>query len=410
MSEEYAGPAVDLAHLGPREAFEKVIRHAAELKASDLYLASNDDHINVSVRLLGIIQPVARLSAEQGRRCIAHVKAVAGMDVTERRKPLDGRWLHEAAPGKTIDLRVNTLPTLHGEDLAVRLFDRDARPLRLEDLGLLRRDFNQLLGLLNAPSGLILVTGPTGAGKTTTLYACLAYLNNGQRKINTIEDPIEYALTGIRQSQVHAKIGLDFPDLLRGVLRQAPDVVMVGEVRDPVTAETAVRAAASGQLVLATLHAPTASAAVQSLLSLGVHRHFLSSALRGAVAQRLVRTLCPHCRIEFDLSLAPHSFDAVRPWLEPGQGTRMFGPGKCDRCHGQGYIGRTGVFEVLPVTADVRRLIGVAETTAQAIRRKAVSEGMIEFQHAALLKVAQGETAIEEVIRTIPVEELEVTG
>src|SRR5207237_1310142 len=192
-----------------------------------------------------------------------------------------------------------------------------------------------------------------GAGKTTTLYACLNYLNNGQRKINTIEDPIEYALAGVRQSQVNPRLEVDFPELLRSVLRQAPDVIMVGEVRDPVTAETAVRAANSGHLVLATLHAPVAAGAIQSMLSLGVHPHFLSSSLRGVIAQRLIRTLCPKCKTSFDLTDSVHTFDEVRPWLEPGQGQVLYGPVGCAACRMNGYAGRTGVFELLTVTRPI---------------------------------------------------------
>jgi type II secretory ATPase GspE/PulE/Tfp pilus assembly ATPase PilB-like protein len=279
--------------------------------------------------------------------------------------------------------------------------------LRLEELGMLRKEFNDLIGLLNSPSGLILVTGPTGAGKTTTLYACLNYLNNGQRKINTIEDPIEYAIEGVRQSQVNPRLELDFPDLLRGILRQAPDIIMIGEIRDPITAETAVRAANSGHLVLATLHAPIAAGAIQNMFSLGVHPHFLASSLRGIVAQRLLRTLCPHCKVGFDLSMAPHTFEEVQRWLEPGEGTQLFAAQGCARCLKTGYAARTGVFEVLTNTKDFRKLIMDKQPT-QVMRNQAIDEGIIDIRQSALLAVARGQTTSEEVLRVIPAEFLDL--
>jgi type II secretory ATPase GspE/PulE/Tfp pilus assembly ATPase PilB-like protein len=345
------------------------------------------------------------MPSDLGRRCMSHIKAMAGMDVAERRRPLDGRWIRDKKGGPKIDLRISTIPTLYGEDFTLRLLVRDSQLLALEELGLLRKDFNQLYSLLNSPSGLILVTGPTGSGKTTTLYACLTYLNNGERKINTIEDPIEYAVEGIRQSQINPRLDVDFPELLRGVLRQAPDVIMVGEIRDPLTAQTAVRAANSGHLVLATLHAPVAAGAIQSMISLGVHPHFLSSSLRGVIAQRLIRTLCPTCKMSFDLSIAPHTFDDVKQWLEPGEGHQLFAAKGCPECHMTGYTARTGVFEVLTVSREIRKLIFEKHTT-QAIRQKAIADGMIEFKQSAMLKVARGLTSAEEVLRVVPTEYL----
>jgi type II secretory ATPase GspE/PulE/Tfp pilus assembly ATPase PilB-like protein len=404
-AEKLAGMEIDVQGLAPEAAVELLIEHSANMAVSDLFFWTQEDHVAVLVRHLGILQPLTILPLEAGRRFMAHIKAVAGMDVAERRRPMDGRWIHERDKGGWLDLRINTIPTLYGEDVSLRLLDRDSRMLALNELGLLRRDHNHLINQLNSPSGLILVTGPTGSGKTTSLYACLAYLNNGRRKINTIEDPIEYAVDGIRQSQVNPKLDAGFPELLRSVLRQAPDVIMIGEIRDSVTAATAVRAANSGHLVLATLHAPTAAGAIQSMLSLDVHPHFLSSCLLGAIAQRLVRTLCPHCKMSFDVSSAPHTFEDVRPWLEPGEGQHLWGPGGCSKCYHVGYAGRTGVFEMLPVSRNIRRMIADKEPT-QPIRAMALREGTIEFKQSALLKVAQGQTSIEEVMRAIPTEYL----
>src|SRR5947209_7112665 len=292
---------IDVNSFTPQEAVERLIAYALELTASDLFFATNETHVAVSARYLGIPHLLSIVPAELGRRCIAHIKSVAGMEASERRRPLDGRWIHEPTNGRAVDLRINTIPTLHGEDLTLRFLERDSKLIGLEMLGMDAADQNRLRSLLNRPSGLILVTGPTGSGKTTTLYASLAQLNNGKRKITTIEDPIECEMAGIRQSQVNLKHEVDFPDLLRSVLRQAPDAIMVGEIRDPITAEIAVRAANSGHLVLATLHAPVAAGAIQSMLSLGVHPHFLASSLLGSIAQRLLRTLCPACRTAFEM-------------------------------------------------------------------------------------------------------------
>jgi type II secretory ATPase GspE/PulE/Tfp pilus assembly ATPase PilB-like protein len=396
---------INVNDMPPEQAVQRVIEHAAELQVSDLFFTTNEKHVAVQARHLGILRLLSIMSVDVGRKCMSHIKAMAGMDLGERRRPLDGRWIYTGKNGSTIDLRINTIPTLYGEDFTLRLLSRDTQLLELEKLGMLRTDHNRLLQLLNTPSGLILVTGPTGSGKSTTLYTCLTYLNNGEKKINTIEDPVEYSIDGIRQSQINPRIDVGFADLLRGVLRQAPDVVMIGEIRDPVTAETAVRAANSGHLVLSTLHAPVAAGAIQSMLGLGVHPHFLSSSLLGVLAQRLVRTLCPHCKMAFDLSDSPQTFEEVRQWLEPDEGKTFYGPKGCDNCRMQGYAGRTGVFEVLAVSRNIRKAI-LAKQPTQVIRTKAIEEGMIEFRQSALLKVARGETSIEEVFRAVPAEYL----
>jgi type II secretory ATPase GspE/PulE/Tfp pilus assembly ATPase PilB-like protein len=396
---------LDVANLPPEEAVGQLIEHAASLRVSDLFLNTNEDHVAVQARHLGILRLLSTLPLEIGRRCISHIKALSGMDVAERRRPLDGRWIFERPNGSWLDLRLNSIPTLHGEDMTMRILDRDTRLLGIEELGMRRRDYNYLVQLLNNSSGLLLVTGLAGSGKTTSLYGCLRYLNTGERKINTIEDPIEYAIEGLRQSQVNLKLDIGFADLLRSVLRQAPDVIMIGEIRDAETADTAVRAANSGHLVLATLHAPVAAGAIQSMLRLGVHSHFLSSSLLGVIAQRLMRTLCPKCKVAFDMKHAPHTFEEVQSWLEPGQGENIYGPKGCRECYMTGYSGRTGVFEVLSISGAIRKLIDDKAST-HVIRKQAIDEGLIELRQSALLKVAQGETSIEEVIRVVPSEYL----
>lgn len=399
------GFQVAVHDLPPEDAVGKLIDHAVSIDASDLYFLSNENHIAVLARHLGIMRVVTLLNLDLGRRCLNHIKALAGLDVVEHRRPQDGRWVRQSAGAEKIDLRINIMPTLYGEDFTLRLLVRQMTLLRLNNLGLEAQDQQQLLSLLGSPSGLVLVTGPTGSGKTTTLYAALHHLNNGLRKLNTIEDPIEYGLDGVRQSQVNVALGVDFPQLLRSVLRQAPDVIMVGEIRDPLTAETAVRAANSGHLVLATLHAPIAAGAIQSMLSLGIAPHFLGSALRGVVAQRLVRILCPRCKTSVDLSLYPQIFEEVKRWLKPGEGQRLYAAMGCAECRQTGYVARAGVFEVLNINDKLRKLI-VEKQGTPVLRQAALEEGLMEFRHAALVKVARGQTSADEVLRVVPTEYL----
>jgi general secretion pathway protein E len=428
--------APDLDQRRPAPAVAALIEHAARIGASDLFFSFNDNHVTVSIRHLGIVRLVTLLTTEHGRRCTSYIKAMAGMDLAEQRRPLDGRWVREdgvvlprdtdddsndddddadwpepdshtvTGPGVgRIDLRVSTIPTLHGEDMAIRLLVSTPQIVALDQLGMSRRELNELSAMLDIPGGLILASGPTGSGKTTTLYACLRHLNNGQRKIHTIEDPIEYAIAGLRQSQINSKIDVGFPELLRSVLRQAPDVILIGEIRDAITAEIAIRAANSGHLVLATVHAPSAPGAVQSLLGLGVNPFFLSGALQGVIAQRLVRTLCPRCKVAFELGDTPQSFEEVRAWLEPDEGRCLFGARGCSECFGSGYSGRTGVFEVLRINRALRQLIAESRPTVE-LRDAALRAGLLDLRRAALLKVARGQTNVEEVLRAIPPEDL----
>jgi type II secretory ATPase GspE/PulE/Tfp pilus assembly ATPase PilB-like protein len=394
-----------LAGKEPEQVIPQLIEHAARLHVSDLYLNTEEDRVEAAARHLGLMRPLATLPLDLGRRCISYIKTLADMNISERRRPLDGRWLFSRRSGRRLDLRINTIPTMYGEDCTIRILDQVDRLLAIDQIGLDPLLYDQLIRLLSSPSGLLLVTGPTETGKTTTLYSCLSYLNNGERKINTIEDPVEYTIRGIRQSQVNTIIGLTFDELLRGVLRQAPDVVMIGEIRDPETARTAVRAAASGHLVLSTLHAPVSTAAIHTMLRFEVHPHLLATSLLGVISQRLLRTLCPRCRQTFEVPSA-HIFDEVRDRLASGQGENLYGPGGCSECFGTGYAGRTAVFEMLRVSPAIRRSIDEGAST-QAIRTQAVEGGLVVFRHSALLKIAQGQTSIEEVIRVLPGEYLE---
>ncbi|HVS71841.1 MAG TPA: GspE/PulE family protein [Phycisphaerae bacterium] len=398
---------LDVTSLSPELGVDRLLEHAVNLQASDVCFCVNEQHVLVQARHLGMMRPIAILSPDYGKRAIALIKTRANLDLTERRRPQDGRWIytHGDDNGTVFDLRIAAIPTAFGEDLSVRLLDRTSKRFTLDTLGLLRAQRGLLASTLEAPGGLVLFTGPTGSGKTATLYACLQHLNTGKKKINTIEDPIEYTLEGVRQSQVNPAIDLNFSDLLRAVMRQSPDVIMIGEIRDPETAGIAIRAANSGHMVLATIHATAAAGAVQSMRALGVHSHFLATALRAVVAQRLVRTLCPKCRTAFDLADAPHTFDEISHLLSARDGKVLWAPRGCEACLMSGYAGRTGVFELMPVSRTLRNLIAENHTTRE-IRQRALAEKMIEFRHAALMKVALGETSTEEVFRAIPTEHL----
>jgi type II secretory ATPase GspE/PulE/Tfp pilus assembly ATPase PilB-like protein len=395
---------IELADMQPQEAVGEIVRRAIQLGASDLFLLSEENSLKVGARAMGRFEPISVVSKDQGRHLLNYFKSLAEIDLAERRRPQEGRWIFNSDRG-AVDLRINVIPSLWGEDLTARILDRKIGLRPLDSLGLSRSEYNKLTAMLASPSGLVLVTGPTGTGKTTTLYACLQHLNSGTRKINTIEDPIEYSLPGIRQSQVHGKLGIDFPELLKNIMRQAPDVIMVGEIRDEETALTAVRAANSGHLVLATLHSPVAAAAIQSLRALGVNPYFLSSSLLGVIAQRLVRKLCVQCRVAYDLGESPETFAEIRPLLEPGLGEFIYGPGGCEQCRHQGYTGRVGLFEILTFNRQLRRLILDARS-AEELQQAAIAAGMIEFRRAAMLKVAQGITSMEEVLRELPAEYL----
>jgi type II secretory ATPase GspE/PulE/Tfp pilus assembly ATPase PilB-like protein len=395
---------VPIADLAPQEAVFQIVQQAADSEASDIFLLSEENSLAIAVRRMGQMETLYTVSRDQGRHLINYMKAMAGLDIAERRRPMEGRWIVDRAEGK-LDLRINVIPTLFGEDLTARILDRRVGLRTLESLGLSPSEQQKLTSLLASPSGLILVTGPTGTGKTTTLYACLQHLNTGARKINTLEDPVEYAIPGIRQSQVNTRLGVDFAELLRNILRQAPDVIMIGEVRDEETAHTAVRAANSGHLVLATLHAPVAASAVQSMRALGTNPYFLSSCLLGVIAQRLLRRLCINCRTAYDISESPETFAEIESLLEPGLGKFIYGPSGCEQCGRQGYRGRTGVFEIMTMNRKLRQLL-LNAVPAEELQTAAIASGMIEFRRAAMLKVAQGVTSTEEVLRELPAEYL----
>ncbi len=391
-------------NMAPGEVLSAIIERAADLHVSDLFLLAEEAGLRVAFRRMGGIETVAALPLETGRSVVTLLKAEAGIDLGDRRRPHEGRRI-QTVGDRVIDLRINIIPTLYGEDVTARLLDRKFGLRTLEQIGLTRIELNKMQAMLNNPSGLILVTGPTGTGKTTTLYAAVQYLNDGTRKINTLEDPVEYAVPGLRQSQANTKVGLDFPELLRNVLRQSADVIMIGEIRDEETAATAVRAANSGTVVLSTLHSPVAAGAVQSMAALGVNRYFLSNCLLGVVAQRLVRTLCQKCRVAYDISESPDTFSDIQSFLEPGFGTYIFGPGACEACLQQGYSGRTAIVELMVFNKALRQLVAKG-CSSEELQTFAIQQGMLEFRRSAMVKVAMGVTSTEEILRELPTDQL----
>lgn len=392
----------------PREALNVILEHAAKAEASDLFIQPNGNHYTIAYRQMGMVCPMVVISNEQGMSLVNLIKSSAGLDLAERRHPLDGRWRYPIGDA-SYDFRINTIGTHYGEDLVMRLLATGGDSLKLDSLGLIGNQASDLRAILKSGSGLALVTGPVGAGKSTTLYACLNTLNDGSRMIITLEDPIEKLIKGIRQCQVLPKIGIGFVELLRGVLRQSPDVIMIGEIRDEETADTAVRAASSGHLVLATLHSPMAAGAVQSMLAFGVNPYFLANSLVGVVAQQLVRRLSPTSRKAYDVSHSPETFSDVKQYLQPGEGNVIYGPDENDPDSRGGYVGQTGLFEVLTVNRKLKNLIADRASSAE-IHRAALERGMLDFSRAAMLKTAQGITGIEDIGRLIPAIELDDYG
>ena len=405
-SETWLDRTIDVSGLEPDVALARLLEQAIRLEASDLFLSTTARGVVVQVRQHGVIHPISVMAPDAGRRVLNHVRAAASMDFNERRRPLDGRWMFISASGRTMDMRVATIPTLHGEDISIRLLSRDSGYFfKLDQLGMTPRQLHVYSESIQDPGGMVLIAGPTGSGKTATLYSSLARINNGTRKISTVEDPVEFAMDGLHQSQVNPMIDLSFNDLLRSVLRQNPDVIMIGEIRDERTAQLAVHAAGSGMLVFATLHSQGTVGAIQTMRTLGCHPHFLASTLRMVLSQRLMRTLCTQCRTAIPIEDAPQMFEEVRPWMSDGEGRTLYSRQGCPACGMSGYAGRTGVFEIMPVSNAIRSMIAAGKPINE-IRDKAVAEGMLTFRQAALLKVARGESTTDEIFRVIPALEL----
>lgn len=368
---------------------------AVESAASDIHLETFQDRIQVRFRIDGILQDFESLPKHMQQAIVSRIKIMARLDIAERRLPQDGKMFLKIA-GKSIDMRVSCLPTTHGESVVIRLLDRGSISFSLEKLGFPALQLEAFDSLIRQPHGIILVTGPTGSGKTTTLYSALNTLNSPDKKIITIEDPVEYDLDGINQVQTNPKAGLTFANGLRSIVRQDPDVILIGEIRDRETADIAVQSALTGHLVFSTLHTNDSAGAVTRLVEIGVEDYLLSSSLLGILAQRLLRVLCPACKRAF----VPEPALARKlgiPWT-PTPDAPVYEAVGCPKCSNTGYRGRTAIFEVLPVSDEIKSLI-LESKSSTAIRDLAVRQGMTMLKDNGWDKARQGLTSATEVLR-----------
>jgi general secretion pathway protein E len=391
----------DLASGAPVvRAVNDLLEKAVELRASDIHIEPFTTGLTVRMRIDGLLRPVTAPAGVLPQAVLSRIKIIASLNIAERRLPQDGAARVKA--GRTdVDIRVAIMPTQHGESAVIRILPKDRGLLITDKLGFSAPDEAKLRRLIKLPHGMIVITGPTGSGKTTTLATILSILNEPSRKILTIEDPVEYEIPGINQSQVKPAIGLTFANALRSFVRQDPDVIMVGEVRDSETAHVAVHAALTGHLVLTTLHTETAAAAVPRLLDLGLEGYLLRSTLRAVIAQRLVRQLCERCKTPKQLSAADLADDPRLSTLGFKSGDTMHAPCGCERCGGTGYRGRLGVFELLELDNELRELIG-ERTDGLKIDQTAIKNGMTTMLDDGIAKCRAGLTSPAEILRVTP--------
>lgn len=363
---------------------------AIKQKASDIHIETYQDKVTVRFRVDGVLQEALQVQRALSSLIVSRIKVMAKLDIAEKRVPQDGRISLQIA-NHNVDVRVSTLPSRHGERIVMRILDKSVSRLDLNHLGMDADSFRAAQTLLSHPHGIILVTGPTGSGKTTSLYAMLTELNQPTRNILTVEDPIEYELEGIGQTQVNSKVNMTFAKGLRAILRQDPDIVMVGEIRDIETAEIAVQASLTGHLVFSTLHTNTAVGAITRLIDMGVEPFLCASSLVGIIAQRLVRTLCPECKKERSVSAA----EAQRLGCATKQ--TVFDAVGCDHCHHLGYLGRLGIYEVVVINETIREMIHNNDT--ESAINKIARQASASIRTNGFAKVCEGVTTLEEVLR-----------
>jgi type IV pilus assembly protein PilB len=383
-----------------------IVASALKAEASDIHIEAEENMVVVRFRLDGILHNIAQLPKEMQKQLISRIKLLSGLKINIFDKPQDGRFTIFLTNDK-VDVRVSTIPTGFGESIVMRLLRSAAVGLEFEDLGLRGKAYEELKRQINRPNGMIVTTGPTGSGKTTTLYAILKKLAKPEVKIITLEDPIEYRLPGINQSQIDVSKGYTFPAGLRSILRQDPDVIMVGEIRDLETAETSIQAALTGHLVISTIHTNDASGAIPRFLSMGVKPFLLSPALNAIIGQRLVRRICPACKEE--TTLPPELLERVKKILselpeEEKKGIDFknlkFYHGKgCDKCNMIGYKGRIGIYEIMLMNKEIEELILSGEVSEYKMKEVAVKNGMVTMVQDGLLKALEGITTVEEVFR-----------
>ncbi len=372
----------------------QIIGEAVRRRASDIHLEPLERRFRVRYRIDGVLVEVDSPPKRQQLALISRVKIMANISIAEKRVPQDGR-IQVTLGGRALDLRVSSLPTAHGESIVMRILDKEGLRLGLPELGFLPDDEAVFERLIASPDGIVLVTGPTGSGKTTTLYACLHHLNQPDRKLITVEDPVEYQLTGINQVPVRAEIGMTFASALRAMLRQAPNIVMVGEIRDAETADIAINASLTGHLVFSTLHTNDAPGAVTRLVDIGAKPFLVAAALRATMAQRLVRRNCPQCRRAY--APTPRELRALGVTPEQAAGATFMRGAGCAECNGTGYRGRMGIFEIFFISDAIRAMI-YEQASAARLRAQARREGMRSMREDGVRKVLAGLTTIEEVV------------
>lgn len=370
---------------------DSLFRQAVIEGASDIHWEPREKVFNIKFRIDGLLEVKTTVPFKMARSIAARLKVMAGMDVTERRIPQDGRIMLDL-PDKRIDIRVSTFATVYGEKVVTRILDDETARRSLADLGMRKKVEEGIRELLRRPYGLILISGPTGSGKTTTLYALLRELQSESLNIVSIEDPVEYRLPGVNQAQVNTKIGLDFAGGLRAVLRQDPDIIMVGEIRDKETARIATAAALTGHLVLSTVHTNTAAEALARMLDMDIEPYLIASAVCGVLAQRLVRKLCPNCK---ELRSVSSELKEVFNWENIDY---IYGPKGCSQCRGTGYSGRIGIHEYLTYNQEIKELV-LQKSSSILLEKTSQASGMINLKEDALLKVLEGHTSLEEVMR-----------
>ena len=368
-----------------------VIEQAVKLRASDVHIEPYENEVRVRFRIDGELYENITPSRSSHSAIVTRIKIIGGMNIAERRVPQDGR-VEMIVDGHDIDMRISVLPTVFGEKIVIRLLDRSAEVMSKEQLGFTHRNLEMFDRIVQNPYGIVLVTGPTGSGKTTTLYSVLSELNQINKNIVTVEDPVEYRLHGINQSQVNIKAGMTFANGLRSILRQDPDIVMVGEIRDMETAQIAVRAAITGHLVLSTVHTNDTAATIARMVDMGVEPYLLSSSLVGIVAQRLVKKVCSHCKEPYD----PNEHE--RNLLNLSHGEKLYKGAGCNFCNDTGYRGRTAIHEVMNINAEVRELIDSGGRTDQ-LRNLARSQGMTTLRESCIELVLSGITTVDELLR-----------
>jgi type IV pilus assembly protein PilB len=375
----------------------QVVTEAIRSGAGDIYIEPGERDVRIRFRIDGVCQVVNTLPKKLHRQLLSRLKISCGMDIAERRIPQDGRF-GVVLDGKSVDFRVAVLPLVHGEMAVLRLLRRDSIMMSLKDLGFLEQNMDRLLEALGLPYGAILVTGPTGSGKSTTLYAAINETNDPKTNLITVEDPVEYRLAGLSQVQVHEKAGLTFAAALRSILRQDPDKVMIGEIRDRETGTIAIEAALTGHLVLSTLHTNDAPSAITRLTEMGIEPFLSASAITLVMAQRLARRLCPDCREAY----TPEESALTRVGFpfEPGSPPRLYRAHGCKKCNNIGYKGRMGIHEVMRMSENLERL-AVENASADVIARTAIQEGMLTLRDDGFAKVLMGMTSIEEILRVV---------